>query len=138
MVISEELIDSYGHELDIVKLSYNLMGMLLDTRLVHKRVDLLGDSELFIYGTDYLGIQLYRTVRDFIKVMGVVDKNGRTSLPVPDIPVINLEQFAEQYRGQRVIITLIKYYHEIRRDLSVFVPNDKILYLGEFLEGFLC
>ena len=138
MIISEELIDSYGNELDIFKLSYNLMGMLLDTASVHKRINSLGDTELFIYGTNYLGIQLYRTIRDFIKVIAVVDKYGNICLPVLDVPVISLQQFAEQYHGQKVIITPVKYYQEIRHDLKAFVPDDKMLYLGEFLEGFLC
>ena len=138
MVISEELLVSYSNELDIVKLSYNLMGMLLDIEAVHKRINLLGVTELFIYGTDYLGIQLYRAVRDFIKVIAVVDKNGDICLPVMDIPVIDLKQFAEQYHGQRVIITPVKYCQEIQHDLNAFVPDDKMLYLGEFLEGFLC
>ena len=138
MIIPEELVDSYGNELDIMKLSYNLMGMLLNTESVHKRINLLGDTELFIYGTDYLGIQLYRSVRDFIKVMAVVSKDGNISLPVLDIPVIDLRQFAEQYHGQKVIITPVKYYQEIRCDLGAFVPDNKMLYLGEFLEGFLC
>lgn len=138
MVISKELIDAYGNEFDIMKLSYNLMGMLLDIESVQKRIDLLGDTELFIYGTDYLGIQLYRAVRDFIKVIAVVNKNGSICLPVHDIPVIDHKQFAEQYHGQKVIITPVKYCQEIRHDLSAFVPDDKMLYLGEFLEGFLC
>lgn len=138
MVISEELIDSYGNELDIVNLSYRLMGMLLDTESVRKQIDFLGSTELFIYGTDFLGIQLYRTVKDFIKVMAVVSKNGHISLPVLDIPAINLKQFAEQYNGEKVIITPVKYYQEIRRDLSAFVPADKMVYLGEFLGGIIC
>ena len=138
MVISKELIDSYGNEFDIMKLSYNLMGMLLDTESVHKRINLLGSTEIFIYGTDYLGIQLYRAVRDFIKVIAVVDKNGTVSLPVSDIPVIDRKQFAEQYHGQKVIIAPVRYCQEIRYDLSTFVPCDKMMYLGEFLEGFLC
>ena len=138
MIIPEDLFKAYHNEFDIMKLSYNLMGMLLDTESVHKRIDLLGGTELFIYGTDYLGIQLYRAVRDFIKVIAAVDKKGSISLPVTDIPVIDLKQFAEQYHGQWVIITPVKYYQEIQHDLSTFVPDNKMLYLGEFLEGFLC
>ena len=93
--------------------------------------------DVYIYGGRYLGIQLYNAINLFVNISGVVDKSGKLLLEISDIPIIDLNEFRSQYRQQRVIITPIKHYKSIYKELSEFVPKDKILYLGEFLGGIL-
>lgn len=137
MNIPEELIDAYAYDAEIESCKFNMMGKMLDLNYIKDRIALLEDSELYIYGGGYLGIQLYRAASLFVKVPSVVDKRGKLQLNLPEIPVINIPEFKKTYRNQNVIITPFAYYHEIRKDLLFFVPENKLLFLGEFLGGIL-
>ncbi len=131
----DELLDAYAYEMETVSSGYEMMGRMLDRKYVESRLKLAGLSDMYIYGGGYLGIQLYYAISRSVNVFGVVDKSGRLLLDVPDIPVVSLEKFAEIYEGQNVIITPVKFYQSIFRELSEFVPEGKLMYLGEFLGG---
>ena len=137
MTAQEQIRDAYAEELDIMGCSYDMMGKMLDTRHVQRKLSLLGVDELYIYGGGYLGIQFYRTVHDIVQILAVVDKSGGLLLDIPDIPVVNIEEFRKKYNGQKVVITPVKFYQEIYRDLSSFVPLKQLVYLGELLGGSL-
>lgn len=131
----EELLDMYSYEWDIYLSSYDMMGRMLDRKRLKERVKKAGISEAYIYGGGYLGIQLYNAVNSFINVLSVVDKSGRLLVDVPGIPVISLDEFKLVYKNQKVIITSVKHYKAIYEELSAFVPEDRLLYLGELLGG---
>ena len=131
----DEILEEYAYESEIFSASYELMGQMLDREYVKNRLEMLELFDVYIYGGGYLGIQLYNAINLFVNISGVVDKSGKLLLEISDIPIIDLNEFRSQYRQQRVIITPIKHYKSIYKELSEFVPKDKILYLGEFLGG---
>ncbi len=133
----EELLDACTYELEIYSSSYGMMGQMLDKEYVKNRIEMLALSEVYIYGGGYLGIQLYNAVKQYVNVIDIVDKNGKTLIEIPDIPITDLENFKITYQGQKIIITPIKHYKQIYKELSEFVPKDKMIYLGEFLGGIL-
>lgn len=133
----DEILEEYAYESEIFSASYELMGQMLDREYVKNRLEMLELFDVYIYGGGYLGIQLYNAINLFVNILGVVDKSGKLLLEISDIPIIDLNEFRSQYRQQRVIITPIKHYKSIYKELSEFVPKDKILYLGEFLGGIL-
>jgi len=135
--IPNELLDAYAEELAIVECSFEIMGKLLDRDYLEKRLGYLNVQELYVYGGGYLGIQFYRACENLVKVLSVVDKQGCLRLDIADIPVINLERLKESYKGEDIVITPVRYYREIRRDLLTFVPKTKLFYIGEFLGGIL-
>ncbi len=129
----DELIDSYGYQTEIFSKSYYMMGHLLDKNFVKKEVEKRQLTELFIYGGGYLGIQLYRAITPFVNVLSVIDQNGKLLIDdIDDIPVMKMETFRQQYENQPVIVTPLRFYREIFRDLQKIVPEDKIIFLQEF------
>ena len=132
----EELIEAYENEVDILSASYEMMGILLNSEAVADKLRERAISELYIYGGGYLGIQFYKAINKAVKVHAIVDKSGGLNIEVPEkIPVISLEAFEKTYQGQAVVITPVKYYYAIQKDLLRFVAKEKLLYLGELLGG---
>lgn len=131
----DELLDAYIYASEIFASSYDMMGKMLDRRFIKSRVEKAGLSEVYIYGGGYLGIQLYHAVTPFVHILSVVDKSGKLLVEVPEIPVIGLDIFQSAYTQQKVIITPVRHYKSIYAELSEFVPEDRLLYLGEFLGG---
>ena len=137
MTAEEQIRDAYAKELEIMACSYDMMGKMLDARHIQKRIRLLGVDELYIYGGGYLGIQFYKAVYDMVQIPAIIDKSGGLLLDLPDIPVIDFEEFKKKYNGQKVIITPVKFYREIYGDLSSFVPLEQLVFLGELMGGIL-
>lgn len=135
--ILEKLIDAYADEMNFYAHSYEMMCKMLDINCLEGRLRLLKADEIYIYGGGYLGIQFYRMAYGRIGILAVVDKSGRLRLELPDIPVINTSELREKYSGQKIIVTSVRFYQEIREQLSDFVPQSHIIYLGELLEGIL-
>ncbi len=130
-----KILECYAEEKNIESFSYKMMGKLLETSNIKKRVYAYKIKELYIYGGGYLGIQLYNAVKDIVNIKAVVDKTGEISVKVKGIYSISFDEFTNRYKDETVIITPIKYYNVIKKDLSRYVNKEKILYLGEFLEG---
>ena len=135
--IPDQLLDAYADELSIAQCSFEIMGKLLDRNYLKKRLEYLAAEELYIYGGGYTGIQFYRACEKLIKVLAIVDKQGCLRLDLADIPVIDLEGLKQIYKDEIIIITPVRYYQEIRKELLSFVPETKMLFIGEFLEGIL-
>lgn len=135
MSFEEELFELYVKDYRIQTHCYNMMGQLLDTEWVRKRLQLYNIQSLYIYGGGYLGVQLFNAVHDMVNVKAVVDKNGGLSVNVKGIRTISLDDLVKEYAGERIIITPVKYYQRIKDDLSKFVDEKELLFLGEFLEG---
>lgn len=133
--MSDELLDAYAEELAIAEYSYEMMGILLNRDYLKERLKSLNAHELYVYGGGYLGIQFYRACEKLIKILSIVDKQGGLRLNMADIPVTDLKGLKKLYKGENIVITPVRYYQEIQKELLSFVPQTKILFLGEFLGG---
>ncbi len=135
MGFEEEIFELYVRDYRIETLCYKMMGELLETEWVKERLQLYNIQSLYIYGGGYLGVQLYNAVYNMVNVKAVVDKNGGLSVNVKGIRTISFNDLVEEYSGEKIIITPVKYYQKIKDDLLKFVNEKEILFLGEFLEG---
>ena len=117
MTKEEEIFELYVREYRIESISYKLMGKLLEKEQVKKRLELFDITSLYIYGGGYLGVQLYNAVQNLTDIKGVVDKNGGLAVDVKDIRTISLADLREEYNNQMIIITPVKYYQSIKKDL---------------------
>ena len=54
---------------------------------------------------------------------------------VKGIRAISFDDLMEEYAGEKIIITPVKYYQRIKDDLSKRIDEKQLLFLGEFLEG---
>ncbi len=130
----DELIDIYGYQAEIYGKSYIMMGRLLDPDFVKQMTEKGNLSDIYIYGGGYLGIQLYRAISPIVNVLSLVDKKGKLLIDsIDDIPIMNMDNFQKNYNNQMVIVTPLKFYREIYRELKGFVPKDKIIFLEEFV-----
>ncbi len=132
---SRELIEYYRHEYDIFQNSYYLMGMLLNDDQIIRRVGELSLIECYIYGGGFLGIQTYRVLSRYVSVKAIVDGRGSLKFDCPDISVIDIEELRNNYRGETIIITPVQFAKEIYSELSRFVENEKLIFLGELVQG---
>lgn len=135
MSFEEEIFELYVKDYRIENFCYNMMGKLLETERVKERLQLYNIQSLYIYGGGYLGVQLYNAVHDMVNVKAIVDKNGGLSVDVEGIRTISFDDLVNEYTGEKIIITPVKYYQRIKEDLSKFVDEKELLFLGEFLEG---
>lgn len=136
MEMLEEILEEYRWHYKVEAESYRMMGKLLDEEWVKGRTELFQISDMYIYGGTYLAAQLCRAVRNYINIKGIIDRGGRTAIAM-DIPVFTLDEFEKIYADEHVIITLPGFYREVRKDLLKFMPQKKVVFLGEFLEGFV-
>jgi hypothetical protein len=122
----DDLIDIYGYQSEIFSKSYYMMGRLLDKNFIKEEVQKRELSDIYIYGGGYLGIIPY------VNVLSIVDQKGKLMIDMEDISIIDMCSFQAQYQDEIVIVTPLKYYREIYRDLRMFVAKDKIIFLEEF------
>lgn len=130
-----EIFEYYAEEKNIESFSYKMMGKLLETSNVKKRIEAYNIKDLYIYGGGYLGVQLYNAVKDIVNIKAIVDKSGGISVEENGIYSISFEEFINLYKNETVIITPVKYYKAIKKDLDKYIKDGNILFLGEFLEG---
>lgn len=137
--IEEELIDAYAYEMRIAECSFEMMGNLLDISYLKQRIKVLSLENIYVYGGGYLGIQFYNAVNNhnLVRVLAIIDKRGKLSVEIPEIPVITPVEFEKIYNGQKIVVASAKYFNEIKKYLNTFVSSDRILFLGEFLGGIL-
>ncbi len=133
--IEEELLDAYAEELSIASIGFEMMGKLLNVKYIKERIKLLNITEMYIYGGGYLGIQLYYATSKLVYVPAVIDRENELSIKTLDIPVMGIEELKRIYKEEKIIIASLKFYREIQKDLSNFVPQNQIMFLGEFLGG---
>lgn len=133
--VRDELLDIYAGQMRLAECSFGMMGRMLDTSYLKKRLFRLEEDELYIYGGGYLGIQFYRMAGSIVKILSIVDKRGCLMVPCPDIPVLKLSEFEKVYSGQKIVVASVRFYSEIRDELSAFVDLNSVIYLGELLEG---
>ena len=129
----DDLIDIYGYQSEIFSKSYYMMGRLLDKNFIKEEVQKRELSDIYIYGGGYLGIQLYKAIIPYVNVLSIVDQKGKLMIDMEDISIIDMCSFQAQYQDEIVIVTPLKYYREIYRDLRMFVAKDKIIFMSHLL-----
>ena len=131
----ERLLDYYAEDYRIESFSYKMMGKLLEIENIKKRLQAYDIQELYVYGGGYLGVQLYNAVRKLTNVKAIVDKSGGISVDVQGIKSMSVQELEANYANEKIIITPVRYYRPIKKDLTRFIEEENILFLGEFLEG---
>lgn len=81
-----------------------------------------------------MAIQLYRIGKKHIKIKGIVDKSGRMVLN-EKVTVMLLDELKKKYENEFIIVTPLRYYSEIKRELEQFVDTTKIMDIGELFFG---
>ncbi len=132
--IEEQILNGYVRDYYVEMASYQLLGMMLDESFVKERLNMFGITHMYIYGGTYMSIQLYRAGKKYTNIKGIVDKSGKIVLN-EEIPVIILKEFQNQYNGEKIIITPIRFYKEIVKELSSFVSEKDLISIGELLLG---
>lgn len=130
----KEILDLYATDCSIGEISYSLMGKMLDERYVEERLKLFGIKEMYLYAGSYLAVQLYRAANKYISIKGIVDKNSKISVR-DNIPVFLLEDLKKQYNREKIVITSVRYYTEIEKELEQFIEKNNIIYIGELILG---
>lgn len=132
--IERHIVEAYIRDYSIASASYEMMGLMLNNQYVEERIKLFNIENLYIYGGTYMAVQLYRAGKDYVNIKGIVDRAGGTV--VQDlISVLPLDVFQKQYQNEKVIVTSIRFFQEIKQDLQLFVDAENILGIGEFLMG---
>lgn len=130
----KQIMEEYVKNGSIDAWMYKIMGRMLDEKYVEKRLSIFGINNMYIYGGTYLAIQLYRVANKFTTVKGIVDKAGRLAIN-EQVAVFTLDEFRKVYNGETVIVTSLRYFQEIRRELEAFVDKKEIMDVGEFMTG---
>lgn len=132
--IEKEILNLYATDCSIGEISYSMMGKMLDERYVKERLELFDIKEMYLYAGSYLAVQLYRAASKYISIKGIVDKNGK--IPVSDnIPVFILDDLKKQYNGEKIVVTSVRYYLEIKKELEQFIESRNIIFIGELMFG---
>ena len=126
--------EDFIYDCSIGEISYSMMGKMLDERYVKERLQLFDIKEMYLYAGSYLAVQLYRAASKYISIKGIVDKNGK--IPVSDnIPVFILDDLKKQYNGEKIVVTSVRYYLEIKKELEQFIESRNIIFIGELMFG---
>ena len=81
-----------------------------------------------------MAAQLYRVAKNYINIPAIVDKAGKM-LTNENIKIITLEDLRQCYGGEKIIVTPIQFYSQIKSDLIRFADSENIIFIGELLEG---
>ena len=130
--LEKQIMEEYAINYNIEAMSYEMMGKMLDKEFVEERLSMFGISDMYIYGGTYLAIQLYRVGKNFATVKGVVDKSGRLAINEQK-SVLTLDEFRKLYDGEKIIVTPLRFFQEIRNDLKLFVNEKDIMSIAELL-----
>ncbi|MCI9401945.1 MAG: hypothetical protein HFJ07_19775 [Lachnospiraceae bacterium] len=132
--IEQQILEEYAEKCSIGEKSYELMGKMLDAEFVKERLRMFHISDAFIYGGTYMAAQLYRVAKNYINIPAIVDKAGKM-LTNENIKIITLEDLRQCYGGEKIIVTPIQFYSQIKSDLIRFADSENIIFIGELLEG---
>lgn len=132
--VEEQILEEYAREYNIASTSYEIMGLMLNSQYVEERLKLFNVESIYIYGGTYMAVQFYRVGKEFINIKGIVDKSRRIVLN-EKVAVLTLNELKEKYNDEKIIITPMRYFHEIKEDLQLFVNIENILGIGELMLG---
>ena len=132
--IEKDILECYERDYKVEALSYQIMGMMLNEKYVEKRLGLFNINDMYIYGGTYMAIQLYQTGKKYADIKGIVDKSGRVVLN-ENVPVMLLDELRNKYKGEKIVVTPLRYFQEIEEELKQFVDVANIIDIGELLLG---
>ena len=132
--MEKQIMDEYAKNYNIEAMSHEMMGKMLDPQFVEQRLSMFGISNLYIYGGTYLAIQLCRVGKKFTTIKGVVDKSGRLAIN-EQISILTLDEFRKVYDGEKIIVTPLRFFQEIRKDLKLFMNEKDIISIAELMMG---
>ena len=132
--IEKQILEDYTRKYSVASVSYKMMGIMLDERYVQERLKLFGIEQMYIYGGTYMAVQLYRVGRNIVDIRGIVDKARRIATN-DNVSVITLNEFKEVYNNEKVVVTSIRFFQEIKKDIGMFVNAEDIISIGELLLG---
>ncbi len=132
--IEKQILEEYSTNYSVALLSYEIMGLMLDEKYVEERLRKFDISNMYIYGGTYMGIQLYRIGVKSLNVLGIVDKYGKV-LGNDNIQIIMLDELSKIYKDEKIVVTPIRFFEEISKELEIFVAKKNIIGIGELLLG---
>lgn len=132
--IERKILEDYARDFNIAFESYKMLGMMLDENFVKERLKLFNIARMYIYGGTYMAIQLYRTGKKYTEIKGVVDKSGKIVMN-ENVTIILLDELRRIYNDEKIIITPLRYYLEIKQELEQFIKPNNIMGIGELLRG---
>lgn len=130
----KQLFAEYTDNYYIEAKSYELLGKMLDEQFVVNRLKVFDIVNAYIYGGTYMAIQLFRASKNYVNIVGIVDKMNRMMIN-EDVKVLTVEELRNVYNGEKIIITLPRFYSQIKSILIEFVDEVNIIYIGELIEG---
>lgn len=134
--IERQILEDYARDFNVESKSYQMLGMMLDENFVKNRLKMFNINHMYIYGGTYMAIQLYRIGKKYTDIKGVVDKSGKLII-YEDVSVLLLNELKKVYDNEKIIITPIRYFQEITKELEQFVNSDNIISIGELLLGII-
>lgn len=132
--IEKQILEEYARKYSVASASYKMLGIMLDERYVEERLKLFGIEQMYIYGGTYMAVQLYRAGKNIVDIKGIVDKSRRVAIN-DNVPLLTLDEFKEVYSSEKVIVTSIRFFQEIKKDIGLFVNEKDIISVGELLMG---
>lgn len=132
--IEKRILEEYSKSYSVATLSYEIMGLMLDENYVNERLRKFDISNMYIYGGTYMGIQLYRIGMKSLSVLGIIDKYGKV-LGNDNIQIIMLDELNNVYKGEKIVVTPIRFFEEISKELEMFVDKKNIIGIGDLLLG---
>lgn len=138
-----ELIDYYSRIFAKQDLKFTMMGMLLDTKLVAKRLKEFGMDRFFIFGTGPLGIQALRATEKHATIPGFIDEVGEYydnynyswGYKHMELPVYKPEEMKEIYNGEKILLASFEDLIEMMDACRNFAADKDVIMINEFLFG---
>lgn len=132
--VEEQILEEYAREYNIASTSYEIMGLMLNSQYVEERLKLFNLENIYLYGGTYMAVQLYRIGKAYVDIKGIVDKSRRIVLN-EKVSVLTLSELKEKYNNEKIIITPMRFFNEIKEELQLFVNIENILGIGELMMG---
>lgn len=132
--IEKQILENYARDFNVESRSYQMLGVMLDERFVEKRLKMFDINHMYIYGGTYLAVQLYRVGKKYTDIKGVVDKSGKMVIN-EKVSMLLIDEFKKVYNNEKIIITPLRYFQEIKQELELFVNPVNIIGIGELLLG---
>lgn len=138
-----EIIDYYSRIFAKQDLKFTMMGMLLDTKLVARRLREFELDRFFIFGTGPLGMQALRAAEKHAVIPGFIDEDGEYynnynyswGYKHMELPVYKPEEMKEIYNGEKILLASFEDLIEMMDACKNFADDKDVIMINEFLFG---
>jgi hypothetical protein len=139
----DRMIDIYSRNFAKQDIKYTMMAMMLDPKLIDRRLEEYKIKKAAIYGAGPLGVQFYRAIEDKVEVTAFVDDGGSFycnrgyswGYNISKIKIFTVNQYKDIYQGEKVVIADFEDLEEMRDTISEYVNESQIVFINEFLYG---